>query len=218
MITEGVLWYHEIFPSIQGEGVDAGKPCTFVRLYGCNMKCSYCDQPQEPRDRKKASIETIVREVQRIGIPYVCITGGEPLIQWNAVYPLVLELVSLDFKVSIQTNGCCPIDADPYNRSFKYTMDVKCPSSGVSQSNILDNLMNLQMKDEIVFVIADRKDYLFAKRVIRQYPTPATLIFSPCFDVNWKPLISEDLVNWMLEDRLFNVRLSVQMHKFLGVR
>lgn len=218
MITEGVLWYHEIFPSIQGEGVDAGKPCTFVRLYGCNMKCSYCDQPQEPRDRKKASIETIVREVQRIGIPYVCITGGEPLIQWNAVYPLVLELVSLDFKVSIQTNGCCPIDADPYNRSFKYTMDVKCPSSGVSQSNILDNLMNLQMKDEVVFVIADRKDYLFAKRVIRQYPTPATLIFSPCFDVNWKPLISEDLVNWMLEDRLFNVRLSVQMHKFLGVR
>lgn len=218
MITEGVLWYHEIFPSIQGEGVDAGKPCTFVRLYGCNMKCSYCDQPQEPRDRKKASIETIVREVQRIGIPYVCITGGEPLIQWNAVYPLVLELVSLDFKVSIQTNGCCPIDADPYNRSFKYTMDVKCPSSGVSQSNILDNLMNLQMKDEVVFVIADRKDYLFAKRVIRQYPTPATLIFSPCFDVNWKPMVSEDLVSWMLEDRLFNVRLSVQMHKFLGVR
>ena len=218
MITEGVLWYHEIFPSIQGEGVDAGKPCTFVRLYGCNMKCSYCDQPQEPRDRKKASIETIVREVQRIGIPYVCITGGEPLIQWNAVYPLVLEFVSLDFKVSIQTNGCCPIDADPYNRSFKYTMDVKCPSSGVSQSNILDNLMNLQMKDEVVFVIADRKDYLFAKRVIRQYPTPATLIFSPCFDVNWKPMVSEDLVSWMLEDRLFNVRLSVQMHKFLGVR
>lgn len=218
MNTDGILWYHEIFSSIQGEGVDAGKPCTFVRLYGCNMKCSYCDQPQTSRDRKKASISTIVREVLRLGVPYVCITGGEPLIQWDAVYPLVLELLSMDFKVAIETNGCCPIDADPYNRSFKYIMDVKCPSSGVSKYNILDNLMNLQMKDEVVFVIADRKDYMFAKKVIKQYPTPASIIFSPCFDDDWEPLISDDLVKWMLEDRLFNVRISVQMHKCLGVR
>lgn len=218
MNTTGILWYHEIFSSIQGEGVDAGKPCTFVRLYGCNLECSYCDQPQTPKDKRKASISTIIKEVNKLGVPYVCITGGEPLIQWGAVYPLVLELISMGFKVSIETNGCCPIEADAYNRSFKYIMDVKCPSSGVSKYNILDNLMNLQMKDEVVFVISDRKDYVFARKIIRQYPTPASIIFSPCFNEDGSPVISSELVKWMLEDRLYNVRVSVQMHKCLEVR
>lgn len=218
MKTEGVLWYHEIFQSIQGEGVDAGKPCTFVRLYGCNMKCTYCDQPQTAKDRKKASIGTIVREVMKAGIPYVCITGGEPLIQWDSVYPLVLELTSMGYKVAIETNGCCKIDGDPYNRSFKYIMDVKCPSSGICKYNILDNLMNLQAKDEVVFVISDKCDYNYAKKVINQYPTEATLVFSPCLDEDWNPIISDKLIDWMIKDRLFNVRVSVQMHKCLGVR
>lgn len=218
MNTEGVLWYHEIFKSIQGEGVDAGKPCTFVRLYGCNMKCTYCDQPQTSKDRKKASIGTIVREVMKAGIPYVCITGGEPLIQWDSVYPLVLELTSMGYKVAIETNGCCIIDSDQYNRSFKYIMDVKCPSSGICKYNILDNMMNLQAKDEVVFVISDKCDYNYAKKVINQYPTEATLVFSPCFDEDWNPIISDKLIDWMINDRLFNVRVSVQMHKCLGVR
>jgi 7-carboxy-7-deazaguanine synthase len=182
------------------------------------MKCAYCDQPQTQKDRKKASIETIVREVQRAGIPYVCITGGEPLIQWNSVYPLVLELNAMGYKVAIETNGCCPIESDPYNRSFKYIMDIKCPSSGVHKHNILDNMMNLQAKDEVVFVISDRKDYNFAKKVIAQYPTEATLVFSPCFDDDWEPIISDELIQWLIEDKLFNVRVSVQMHKCLGVQ
>ena len=218
MNTDSVMWYQEIFTSIQGEGVDSGTPCTFVRLFGCNVSCAYCDQPQQKWDKKKASIETIFREVQRRKVPNVCITGGEPLIQWNAVYPLVLELLQYGYKVSIETNGCCPIDADPYNRSFKYIMDVKCPSSGVCDRNILDNIMNLQMKDEVVFVIANRKDYNFAKKVIGQYPTSANLLFSPCFSKEGKPLISKKLIGWMLEDELYNVRISVQMHKVLEVQ
>lgn len=217
MKQEGILWYHEVFSSVQGEGVDAGKPCTFVRLYGCNLRCAYCDQPQRPKDRKKASIGTLVSEVQRIGVPNVCITGGEPLTQHEAVYPLVLELVGLGYNVSIETNGCCNIDFDDYKRSFKYIMDVKCPSSGEVHHNILENLMNLKANDEVVFVISNRKDYEYARKVIQQYPTQATLIFSPCFDTEG-PVIGEELVDWLLKDKLYNVRVSIQMHKCLGVR
>ena len=97
-------------------------------------------------------------------------------------------------------------------------MDVKCPSSGICKYNILDNMMNLQAKDEVVFVISDRRDYNYAKKVINQYPTEATLVFSPCFDEDWNPIISDKLIDWMINDRLFNVRVSVQMHKCLGVR
>lgn len=215
---EGMLYYHEIFASIQGEGVDAGKPCTFVRLHGCNMQCSYCDQPQTMKDRKRTSIGSIVTKVQRLGVNNVCITGGEPLIQWDSVYPLVLELTSLGFNVSIETNGCCPIDSDGYNRSFKYIMDVKCPSSGMSHCNILKNLMNLQARDEVVFVIQNRRDYNYAKRIMKQYATPAQYIFSPCFNEEYEPMIGSKLVDWILEDKLVNVRVSIQMHKVLSCK
>lgn len=218
-MTDTILWVHEIFASIQGEGVDAGKPCTFVRLYGCNLNCSYCDQPQGKTDKHKKSIGSVVTQVQRFGIPNVCITGGEPLIQWDTVYPLVLELTAMGFKVSIETNGCCPIDKDGYNRSFKYIMDVKCPSSGCANKNILDNLMNLQNKDEVVFVIANYSDYKFARKIIRQYPTQAALIFSPCFGKDNRPVINgTKLIDWMISDKLYNVRISIQMHKCLNVR
>lgn len=215
---EGLIYYQEIFSSIQGEGVDAGKPTTFVRLYGCNMNCSYCDQPQKPTGRIRTSIRKIVSKVCNLKVPNVCITGGEPLIQWESVYPLVLELTGLGFNVSIETNGCCPIEADNYNRSFKYVMDVKCPSSGVHKNNILDNLMRLKAKDEVVFVIQNRKDYNYAKEIIKKYPTPATINFSPCFNEDGEPMIGSKLIDWMLEDSLYNIRVSVQIHKTLKVR
>jgi 7-carboxy-7-deazaguanine synthase len=212
------LIVHEIFTTIQGESTDTGLPCTFVRLYGCNVGCSFCDQPQHKKDCKRMTIEALVSEVKKLHIPYVCITGGEPLMQWDNVYPVVLELVHSGFLVSIETSGCFPIESCNYNRSYKYIMDIKCPSSGVSHRNIYDNMMNLQMKDEVKFVIGNREDYDFAKKVLMQYPTSAKILFSPCFDENWKPLISEDLVKWMIEDELWNVRVQIQIHKVLGVR
>lgn len=140
------------------------------------------------------------------------------MLQWDTVYPLILELCSLNFKVSIETSGCVPIEADPYIRSFKYVMDIKCPSSGVSRKNIYSNLMNLQSKDEVKFVISDRKDYEFMKEVLKKYPTQAKILLSPCFDKDFKPLVGSDLVDWILEDKLFNCRVQIQMHKCLKVR
>lgn len=217
---EGILYYHEVFASIQGESTEMGLPCVFVRLYGCNVKCSYCDQPQDRSDRHKISVANMVSKVMKYGIKNVCITGGEPLLQWDSVYQLALELISYDCIVSIETNGCVKIPDDVYfSRFLKFVMDVKCPSSGVSQFNILDNLMRLRVNDEVKFVISDRKDYDFMKKILRDYPTPAKKLVSPVFiykETSYSCPIGHDLVQWILDDRLA-VRLQIQMHKCLGV-
>ena len=211
-----MLYYQEIFKSIQGESKDSGLPCTFIRLYGCPIGCSYCDQPQLPRDRKRISIENIVGKVLKFkGVKNVCITGGEPLIYEDTI-PLTQELMYMGYKVSIETSGCVPIEEAGYRRSFKYIMDVKCPSSGVSEKNILENLLRLQYNDEVKFVIADRNDYEFMKKILKKYPIQSQILVSPMFDKNQKAVIGKELVEWILEDRL-NVRVQIQLHKILGV-
>lgn len=217
-MSDCILYLDEVFASIQGESTDAGLPCVFVRLFGCNVGCSYCDQPQHSSKRTRISIGNLISKIRKYRIQYVCITGGEPMLQWNALYPVILELVGLGYKVSIETSGCVPIDADPYNRSFKYVMDVKCPSSGVSQKNVYENLMNLQVKDEVKFVISDRRDYDFMKKILKTYPTPAKILVSPCFTPDLKPLVGNDLVDWLIKDGLFDIRVQIQMHKVIGVR
>lgn len=217
-MSDSILYLDEVFTSIQGESTDAGLPCVFVRLFGCNIGCSFCDQPQKPSNRTRISIANLVAKIMKYRIDYVCITGGEPMLQWNALYPVILELVSLGKKVAIETSGCIPIEADPYNRSFKYVMDVKCPSSGVSHKNIYENLMNLQRKDEVKFVVSNRADYDFMKRIIKSYPTSAKILVSPCFTPDFKPMIGPELVEWLIRDGLYNVRVQIQMHKCLGVR
>lgn len=212
-----MLYLDDIFVSIQGESTDAGLPCVFVRLFGCNVKCTYCDQPQQACNRKRVSIGNLTQMIRRYRVPYVCITGGEPLIQQD-VYPVIYELLSEGYKVSIETNGCVPIEPCNYNRSYKYVMDVKCPSSGVSHKNVLTNLANLQPHDEVKFVIADERDYKFAKRILRSYPTSAKILFSPMFDENGKPVISQQLVEWLIRDKFYYARISVQIHKFLEVK
>lgn len=213
---ENTVYIDEIFTSIQGESTDSGLPCTFIRTFGCDIGCSFCDQKQIKG--KPMSITNIVWEVQKLGIPLICITGGEPMMQWNSVYPLVLELVNKNYTVGIETSGCYPIDDDLYNRSFKYIMDIKCPSSGVSDRNILDNLMALHPKDEVKFVISNREDYDYMKRIMRSYPTQAKILISPCFSEDFKPIIGKDLIDWILKDRLYNARVQIQVHKCLGVK
>ena len=212
-----MLYLDDIFVSIQGESTDAGLPCVFVRLFGCNVKCTYCDQPQKPCDRKRVSVGNLMNMIRKYRVPYVCITGGEPLIQ-DDVYPVVYELLSEGYKVSIETNGCVPIEPCDYHRSYKYVMDVKCPSSGVSHRNVLTNLANLMPHDEVKFVIANEADYKFAKRILRSYPTSAKVLFSPMFNEEGKPVISQQLVDWMIRDKFYYARISVQIHKFLEVK
>lgn len=223
ILIEGVLYYHEVFLSVQGESTGAGLPCVFIRLYGCNVKCAYCDQPQEKTDRHKISVEHLVQEAMKYNCKNICITGGEPLIQWEAVYQLALELVS-DYActVAIETNGCVPISPDLYYPSkLKFVMDIKCPTSGVMHRNVYDNLMYLKSKDEVKFVIGNRHDYDFMKQVLKTYPTPAKILVSPVFHYSetggYSSPVSKDLVQWLLEDKLFNVRVQIQMHKCLGV-
>ena len=212
-----MLYYDEVFVSIQGESTDSGLPCVFVRLFGCNVQCSYCDTIQSVKDRKKTSVARLVEMVNSYHIKNVCITGGEPLIQQDT-YPLIYELISLGCKVAIETNGCVAIDKAEYNRSYKFIMDVKCPSSGVAHRNVLANLGNLLPKDEIKFVIADADDYIYARKVLRNYPTMAKILFSPMFNDKGEPVIGQKLIDWVMEDHLFNVRLQIQLHKVLGVK
>lgn len=216
MVT--IFQYHEVFKSIQGESTDAGRPCTFVRLYGCPLNCTYCDQPQSKKDRHKISMDNLISKVIALGVPYVCITGGEPLLQSEPLYPFIYELLYKGFEVSIETSGCFPIEETPYRRSFKYIMDIKCPSSGVSHKNYFDNMFRLKCNDEIKFVIKDRKDYEFALRILKSYQIVSKVLFSPMFDKNDEQHIGADLVNWILEDKLYNTYVQLQLHKYLGVK
>lgn len=223
-ISEGILNYHEVFLSIQGESTGAGLPCVFVRLYGCNVHCSFCDQPQSKYDRKRISVEHLVQKVVSYGCKNVCITGGEPMIQSDGVYQLALELIS-DYgcKVAIETNGCVPIPDLYYPKDLKFVMDIKCPSSEVSDKNIYENLMLLRTFDEVKFVISDREDYDFMKKVLKTYPTAAKILVSPVFKYRkgewFSPIsISRELVKWLLADKMYNVRVQVQMHKVLNVQ
>lgn len=216
-----MIYYHEVFRTIQGEGYDSGEPVTFIRLYGCNVKCVYCDQPQTRDDKKKTSVTKLVDKVRRFSLSgNVCITGGEPLVQ-EEVYPLIYELVNLGYKVSIETNGTIKLaNYEEKLRSYKYIMDVKCPSSGVSKHNKFENLEILQGHDEVKFVIGTREDYDYAKKVLKNYPTKAKLLFSPMFDENNKTHIGKDLCNWLLEDN-FNYgqyKVQIQIHKIIGVQ
>lgn len=212
-----MLYYDEVFLSIQGESTDSGLPCIFVRLFGCPVGCSYCDTPQLPSQRHKVSIANLVDKVKKYsGVKRVCITGGEPMIYKDDLMPLVYELQYEGYQVSIETSGCIDIEDTGYRRSFKYIMDVKCPSSGVSHKNIYDNLLRLTPKDEVVFVIADREDYDFMKKTLKKYPTSAQVLLSPMFSSDGEPVIASDLVKWLLKDRL-DYRVQIQLHKVLGV-
>lgn len=213
-----MLYVDEIFLSIQGESTDTGLPTIFIRLYGCPIKCSYCDQPQTPADRHRASLANIMEQVKKYkGFDRVCITGGEPLIQEDTM-ALVYELQYEGYNVSIETSGCFPIEVAGYKRSYRYIMDIKCPSSGVVHKNIYDNLLRLTPEDEVVFVIADRKDYDFMKHTLQKYPTLAKVLLSPMFNPEGHAVIGHELVEWLLADKLNKVRVQIQLHKCLGVQ
>lgn len=212
-----MLIYDEVFYSIQGEGGYTGLPTVFVRLYGCALKCTYCDQPQDKTDAHRISIENLVKKVRAFkGAKYVCITGGEPL-QQPEVYALVYELQTLGYKVAIETNGAMPLKEVDYKRSYRYVMDIKTPSSGESSKNLYENMKRLHSTDEVKFVVANREDYEFMKNVITKYPTRAKILVSPMFNIALKPVIGRELVEWLKEDELGEVRIQLQIHKIIGV-
>jgi 7-carboxy-7-deazaguanine synthase len=204
------LQVNEIFYSIQGESTLAGRPCVFVRLTGCNLRCRWCDTEYAFYEGSRMTVEEAAAAVAAYGCDLVEITGGEPLLQ-DAVYPLIDSLLAAGNTVMIETSGACDISRlDP--RVIRI-MDLKCPGSGESERNLWSNLDHLTARDEVKFVIADRRDYEWAREVIRKHNLAAragAVLLSPAFG----QLDPKDLAAWMMEDHL-PARLQLQIHKHI---
>jgi 7-carboxy-7-deazaguanine synthase len=205
-----MLTVNEIFHSIQGESTHAGRPCVFVRLTACDLRCSWCDTPYAFHEGRKMSIEQVLADVDAYECPVVEITGGEPLLQPD-VYPLMTQLVERGHTVLLETGGHRSIANVP--SGVVRIMDVKCPASGESEKNCWANLDLLTPTDEVKFVIQDRGDYDFARDVIARHgllDRCAAVLMSPVHGV----LPAKDLAAWILADRL-PVRLQLQAHKYI---
>lgn len=196
----------EIFFSIQGESTHIGRPCVFVRLTGCNLRCTWCDSEYTFTGGERISLDDIVAQVRSYGCNLVEVTGGEPLAQRES-FDLIRRLCDEGFEVLIETSGS--IDTTPVDPRAKLILDVKCPGSGEVEKNLWSNLDRLRPGDEIKFVIADRTDYEFARRIVQERDLGRwTVLFSPV----WGQLDLKSLAEWMLADRL-PARLQTQLHK-----
>jgi 7-carboxy-7-deazaguanine synthase len=199
----------EIFHSIQGESSHIGRPCVFVRLTGCNLRCRWCDSEYTFTGGEKMSLEDVLARVASYGCNLVEVTGGEPLAQAESL-DLIKRLLDDGYEVLIETSGS--IDVRPVDRRAKLILDIKCPGSGEVAKNRWENLEHLTTgHDEIKFVLADRADYEWARNVIRERQLERfTLLFSPV----WGELDLKPLAEWMLADRV-PARLQTQLHKHI---
>jgi len=207
---EVVLTVNEIFHSIQGESTHAGRPCVFVRLTACDLRCSWCDTPYAFHEGHKMSLEDVVAQVRGYGCNVVEITGGEPLLQ-KEVYPLMQRLLDEGYTVMLETGGHRSIAQVP--AGVVRVMDVKCPGSGEAHRNDWSNMEHLTSRDEVKFVIKDREDYDFAREVAATHGLAgrvAAVLFSPVHGI----LDPRLLASWILEDRL-EVRMQLQVHKYI---
>jgi 7-carboxy-7-deazaguanine synthase len=205
-----MLTVNEIFYSIQGESSHAGRPCVFVRLTACDLRCTWCDSPYAFHEGAKMSIDDIVAEVTRHGCGLVEMTGGEPLLQ-KELYPLMDRLHEAGMQVLIETGGHRSIAAVPAYASV--IMDVKCPGSGEATKHDAGNFARLRPHDEVKFVIRDRADYDYAREVMTREGLGAKVagvLLSPVHGVLDPKLLSE----WVLADRL-PVRVQLQAHKYI---
>lgn len=204
-----VLRVTEIFHSIQGESTHAGRPCVFVRLTGCNLRCVWCDSAYAFHGGSSMTVREVVERVRDYGCEWVEITGGEPLLQHD-VYELMQALVSERFSVLLETGGSLPIDRVPVG--VRRIVDVKCPGSGEVERNHWGNLDQLRDGDELKFVLASRDDYEWAARQVRDRTLDrrSPVLFSPVHGT----LDPGEMARWVLEDRL-PVRVQLQLHKML---
>jgi 7-carboxy-7-deazaguanine synthase len=205
-----MLTINEIFYSIQGESTHAGRPCVFVRLTACDLRCSWCDTPYAFHEGHKMSVDEVVAAVRQHGCPLVEVTGGEPLLQ-DDVYPLMDRLLADGRTVMLETGGHRPIGRVP--AAVVKIVDLKCPGSGEAGRNDWSNLDRLAPHDEVKFVVQDRADYEFARDVIARHDLvsrTAAVLISPVHGVLEPRTLSE----WMLADRSA-ARLQLQLHKYI---
>lgn len=213
----------EIYRSIQGESSFAGLPCTFVRLTGCNLRCTWCDSEYTFTGGEKKTIDEVLAEVQRLSpAGLVEITGGEPLLQERECVELMQRLLYVGYTVLLETSGERPLANVP--PQVHKIVDVKCPASGEGGTFQVSNLATLTARDELKFVLADEADYRFACDFVREHALDqrAAVIFSPAFRKDAGPQRTADhclldpklLAEWIVRDGL-NARLGLQLHKFI---
>ena len=215
----------EIFKSVQGEGTRAGLPCIFVRLTGCNLRCTWCDTAYAFHGGGKMSVEEVAARVDELSgkngtqttVPLVELTGGEPLLQ-EEIYPLAQKLVAAGYTVMVETSGERYIGK--LQKEVIKIVDVKCPDSGEPDTFEMRNLEALSEQDEVKFVISTRRDYEFARDFTKEHGLAEKVrqvLFSPVFEDpqgKWQGLEARTLVEWILKDDL-PVRLGLQLHKFI---
>jgi 7-carboxy-7-deazaguanine synthase len=215
----------EIYKSLQGESTYAGMPCVFVRLTGCNLRCSWCDSEYTFTGGRRMAIEEVLGEVSRLspGRGLVEITGGEPMLQEREVVPLMERLLQDGYGVLLETSGERPLQRVP--AGVVKIADVKCPDSGEPDTFCMDNLEELTSHDEVKFVLSSRADYEFARDFTRQHRLAErvnAVLFSPAFrkdatgarDSSHCLLDPQELAEWMLADNV-RARLGMQLHKFI---
>jgi 7-carboxy-7-deazaguanine synthase len=208
--NETTLVVNEIFFSVQGESTLAGRPCAFVRLTGCNLRCSYCDTEYAFYEGRRMTLGDIVAQVSAYGADLVEITGGEPLLQ-KGVHALVEQFLSRGMTVMLETSGALDIGrVDP--RVIRI-VDIKCPASGESSRNLWTNIELLTRRDEVKFVLSDRADYEWAREVIRRHDL-ATRVNAVLMSCAFGRLEPARLAAWLLSDRM-PVRLQLQLHKYI---
>lgn len=214
----------EIYKSVQGESSFAGRPCIFVRLAGCNLRCSWCDSEYTFTGGYKLSEDEIVAEIAKLApVKLIEFTGGEPLLQERELIPLMERLLGEGYELMIETSGERPVENVP--KAVHKIIDVKCPGSGESGRFRMTNLASLTERDEVKFVITNRDDYEYAREFIRDNALEGRaggILLSPAFSKTPSHerttenclLDPRELVEWMLADGL-NARLSLQIHKYI---
>ncbi|MGB6112791.1 MAG: radical SAM protein [Acidobacteriaceae bacterium] len=214
----------ELYVSVQGESSFAGLPCIFVRLAGCNLRCSWCDSEYTFHGGEKFTLDQVEEKIAALApVKLVEFTGGEPMLQERDLLPMMDRLLDKGYTLMIETSGERPLAKVP--KAVHKIMDVKCPGSGESGRFHLENLEALTMKDEVKFVISGRADYEFARDFIRQHNLVARcgqILLSPAFTKTPTSQRTADncvldprlLVEWMLADHV-PARLSLQIHKFI---
>ena len=205
-----MLTVNEIFHSIQGESTHAGRPCVFVRLTACDLRCSWCDTPYAFTEGRKMSVDDVVERVRGYNCDVVEITGGEPLLQ-KEVYPLMERLLDEGRTVMVETGG--HLSAEQVPAGVIRVIDVKCPASGEADAMHWPNLDQLSHHDEVKFVIQDRADYEYARQIVEKHDLvhrSGAVLFSPVHGL----LDPRQLAEWILADRL-PVRLQLQAHKYI---
>lgn len=202
----------EIFFSIQGEGVEIGLPTVFVRLFACDLRCTWCDSMYavEGTDFKDMSIEEVRAEIERFKCKRICFTGGEPLIQQKELEILAKDLVHDGYEIILETSGHKEPPPVFWTDSCLISMDCKCPGSGMEKRMDFELMEKLRPNDQLKFVIQDEADYEYAKGILKKYKIKANIIFQPVYGSSLKWLTER-----VLEDGLERVRVLPQLHKII---